>query len=173
MEVRKRILQEREAMPAELQREKSLKIQNQVLENACFKREEWIFLYMNYKAEVQTDLLLEECLRQGKKVVLPRVCGSEMDFYRVKDRKDVQPGYFGILEPVTDKKIQINHGFMVVPGVAFTKEGCRMGYGKGFYDRYLERFPGIYTCGLAYDCQIVKQLPVESHDKKLNECITG
>lgn len=126
---------------------------------------------MDYKAEVQTGMLLEECFKLGKKVALPKVDGDEMDFYPVESLTDVKPGYFGILEPVTTKKVEVNQGFMTVPGVAFTKEGYRMGYGKGFYDRYLERFPKIYTCGLAYECQLVEHLPIEPHDKKLDELI--
>lgn len=172
-DIRKRILKARQELSQKEQKEKSLLIQKKILANPYFQEAEWVFLYMDYKAEVQTGMLLDECFRLGKRIALPRVTGTEMDFYQVNKKEDVQPGYFGILEPVTTVKIEVNKGFMTVPGVAFTKDGYRMGYGKGFYDRYLAKFPEIYTCGLAYDCQIVDELPVEEHDKKLQELMIG
>ncbi len=85
---------------------------------------------------------------------------------------DVRAGYFGILEPAGQDKIERQHGFMMVPGVAFSKDGVRIGYGKGFYDRYLKRFPDIYTCAAAYAFQVADSLPFEKHDIKLMEIIT-
>ncbi len=187
-EIRKKILKVRQELCKEEQNRRSLKIQKQVLEHPHFQQAQWIFLYMDYKAEVQTGFLLEKCFELGKRLALPKIDGDVMNFYEVRTREDVQPGYFGILEPVTTREVtpelretagdaakvkNESKAFMTVPGVAFSKDGYRMGYGKGFYDRYLARFPGIYTCGLAYECQIVEELPVETHDKKLDELIVG
>lgn len=163
----------RRELPQDLQDEKGMFIQKKVLAMTAFKEASTVYLYMDFKGEVQTSLLLDECFRQKKRVVLPRIDGDEMDFYEVRSREELKPGYFGILEPVSRDKIDESRGFMVVPGVAFSKDGYRMGYGKGFYDRYLTRYPGIYTCGICYDCQVIDDLIVEEHDRKLDELVTG
>lgn len=170
-DIRKRILTIRKSQSLEEQKKRSQKIQEQVLEHKNFCVASLIFLYMDCQAEVQTGFLLRQCWELGKRVVLPRVEGTEMEFYEVRSLEEVQPGAFGILEPIPLRNVEENGGFMVVPGVAFSKDGYRIGYGKGFYDRYLYRFPGIYTCGLAYVCQMLEQLPIEKHDRKLKEII--
>lgn len=171
-DIRRQMLALRKQMSLEEQRNKSRVIQKKVLACLEFQKAEWIFLYMDCKGEVQTKELLMQCLKQEKHVALPRVCSDEMDFYEVKSIKDVEPGYFGILEPTGKKKIEKPHGFMLVPGVAFSKDGVRLGYGKGFYDRYLKRFPDLYTCAAAYAFQVADSLPFEEHDIKLKEIIT-
>lgn len=170
-DIRKRILKIRETQPIELQKEKSMWIQKKVIQNAEFVGADWIYLYMDYRGEVQTGWLLEEALKLGKKVALPRVQNGEMDFYEVTSKAQVQAGYFGIPEPVTSKVVEEGHGFMTVPGVVFSKNNYRIGYGKGFYDRYLSRYPEIYTCGLAYGCQMLESVPADSHDIQLKEVI--
>lgn len=127
---------------------------------------------MDYNSEVQTGYLLDECLKLGKHVAIPKVIGNDMEFYEIKNRTDVRIGYKGIREPDTTHLIQQTHAFMVVPGVAFSTSLMRLGYGKGFYDRYLQRFPQLYTCGAAYECQVLEQLLCEPHDVSLKELIT-
>ncbi len=170
-DIRKRILSLRLEQPQEEQNKRSQEIQKRILNNKHFCTSEWIFLYMAYKAEVQTEMLLEQALKMGKRVALPKVEDTTMDFYEIRSKIEVQPGYFGILEPITSDKVKAGQGFMAVPGVAFSKDGYRLGYGKGFYDRYLARFPGIYSCGLAFSCQMLENLPVQKHDRKLDEVV--
>lgn len=171
-DIRRRLLALRSMVPIEQQHKWSVQIQRQVLAREKFQDAKWVYLYMDYKSEVQTDMLFQECLRLGKRIALPKVHEDTMDFYEVKSRTDVREGYKGILEPVTDRLVQEHHAFMAVPGVAFSKGRMRLGYGKGFYDRYLQRFPDIYTCALAYECQVVEELPTEKHDILLKELIT-
>ena len=127
---------------------------------------------MDYQSEVCTGLLLTESLRMGKRIAVPRVEGTEIEFYEIESENDVEPGYAGIPEPVTRRTVTDGNGYMVVPGTVFSKDRYRIGYGKGFYDRYLKRYPNIYTCGLAFDCQIVEQIPTEEHDVALKKIIT-
>lgn len=171
-DIRKHMLKLRGSLPQEKQDKWSLSIQKKIMQCVQFQNSEWIYLYMNYKSEVQTGFLLDECLRLGKRIALPRVEGQDMHFYEIKDRTDVREGYRGIPEPVTAGRVEREDAFMVVPGVAFSEDRRRIGYGKGFYDRYLHRFPGIYTCGAAYECQVAEQLPYEEHDVSLNKLIT-
>lgn len=171
-DIRKRMLHIRSTIPQIQQNTWSRTIQEQVLKRPAFQNADWIYLYMDYKSEVQTGFLFEECLKLGKHIALPRVHGSDMEFYEVRNRTDVLSGYKGILEPATTHLVQQPKAFMAVPGVAFSRNRMRLGYGKGFYDRYLQRFPDIYTCALAYECQVLEELPCEEHDVPLKELIT-
>lgn len=171
-DIRRRILRIRQNISKEQQDTWSRIIQEQIARRPQLKRTEWVYLYMDYKSEVQTGLLLEECLKMGKRIAIPKVEGDEMHFYEIKDRTDVRSGYRGIPEPCTHNLVENEHAFMVVPGVAFSEDRRRIGYGKGFYDRYLHRFPEIYTCAAAYECQVLEQLPYEEHDVAINELIT-
>ncbi len=166
------MLAARKQMPLEEQQEKSRMIQEKIWAHPKFQAAEWIFLYMDCKGEVQTKELLKRCLEHNKNVALPRVCGNEMDFYVVKGMEEVRRGHFGILEPVGQEKAERQKGFMLVPGVAFSRNGMRLGYGKGYYDRYLKRFPDIETYAAAYAFQVLEVLPAEEHDMPLKEIIT-
>ena len=110
---------------------------------------------------------------QGKTVLLPRVISdTDMELRRYTGRQDLQPGAYGILEPVgelfTDyEKIDV----AIVPGMAFDAEGHRLGRGKGYYDRFLSRVPYIYKIGLCFAWQMVEQIPCDEHDILMDEVI--
>ena len=95
-----------------------------------------------------------------------------MHFYEITALSDCVPGAFGILEPAGEEKDRITTpGFMLVPGLAFDKNGNRLGYGGGFYDKYLASHEEIITAALGYDFQIVEKVPSEPHDKKMDYLI--
>ena len=132
-----------------------------------------VALFSSLADEPQTASLVERLRLAGVRVVMPRIEGSEMEFYDIDE--GLQLGSFGILEPTTAAPIEPREiDAMVVPGVAFTREGARCGRGKGFYDKYLSR-KGFraYTIGVCYGCQIVDELPTEQHDKIMNTVIHG
>ena len=123
-----------------------------------------IALFMALPDEPQTAAFIEQ-LSRHKRVVVPRIEGEEMEFYDIAE--GVEVGAFGIMEPIATKPVEPSEiDVMVVPGVAFTRYGARLGRGKGFYDKYLSR-KGFraYTIGVCYPCQLVEELPAESHDK--------
>ena len=125
-----------------------------------------IALFMALPDEPQTAAFIEQ-LSRHKRVVVPRIEGEEMEFYDIAD--GVKIGAFGIMEPIATKPVEPSEiDVMVVPGVAFTRYGARLGRGKGFYDKYLSR-KGFraYTIGVCYPCQLVEELPAESHDKRI------
>ena len=129
-----------------------------------------IALFISLADEPVTADIIEHFSR-SKRVVVPRIEGEEMNFYDISE--GVQPGAFGILEPTAatpSEPCEID--VMIVPGVAFTRNGARCGRGKGFYDKYISR-QGFraYTIGVCYSCQIVDKLPTEEHDKTLNRVI--
>ncbi|MCR5215837.1 MAG: 5-formyltetrahydrofolate cyclo-ligase [Lachnospiraceae bacterium] len=138
-----------------------------------FIKADEIYAYMNYNAEVHMQSLIERLWEQGRKVYLPKVEGEEMNFYEVHSMKDLASGCKGILEPVEDCNKALNpRGVMIVPGLAFDPMGGRIGYGGGFYDKYLERYPEFFTIGLGFDFQLVSQVPRGEWDRGLDLVIT-
>ena len=124
-------------------------------------------VYLSKEPEVDTLRLLKRLYHRKKVVAAPRVRGETLRFFRIrKGLKDCQPGHFSVMEPkpgspeVPAKKIDV----LLVPGVVFDREGHRLGYGKGFYDRFLGRNPRLISIGLAYDKTVVPVLPVDKRD---------
>ena len=129
-----------------------------------------VALFISLCDEPQTNDAIAELVKT-KRVVVPRIEGEEMDFYEISE--GVAQGAFGILEPLSSTPIEPSEiDVMVVPGVAFTQNGERLGRGKGFYDKYLSR-KGFraYTIGICYPCQVTESLPTEPHDKVMDEVI--
>ncbi len=131
-----------------------------------------IALFVALGDEPQTDLTIAK-LAKTKRVVVPRIEGEEMEFYDISE--GVQKGAFGIMEPIATETVNpAEIDVMIVPGVAFTPSGARLGRGKGFYDKYLSHSDfRAYTIGVCYPCQVVESLPVEEHDKVLDKVVWG
>ena len=130
-----------------------------------------IALFISLPDEPQTATFIEQLLGKNKRIVVPRIEGEEMNFYDIS--AGLEKGSFDIMEPTSNTPIEPSEiDIMIVPGVAFTRTGQRLGRGKGFYDKYLSR-KGFraYTIGVCYPCQIVENLPTEMHDKSLDSVI--
>ena len=137
-----------------------------------FMNADWIYAYIACRNELETADIISWCLSYGKHVAVPKVQGEIMHFYEITVLSDCVPGAFGILEPAGEKKDRITTpGFMLVPGLAFDKNGNRLGYGGGFYDKYLASHEEIITAALGYDFQIIEKVPSEPHDKKMDYLI--
>jgi 5-formyltetrahydrofolate cyclo-ligase len=121
-----------------------------------------IALFISLADEPQTANFIEQLSLQNKRVVVPRIESEEMNFYDISE--GVSEGAFGIMEPIATTPIEPSEiDVMIVPGVAFTRQGARCGRGKGFYDKYLAR-EGFraYTIGACYPCQVVEHIPTEA-----------
>lgn len=166
-EIRKEMIQRRKNMSSDECKIKSNFICKKIMESYVYKNSESIFCYASVNNEVSLDTLIEDAFKNGKKVAFPKVEGNNIRFYHVKTLEDLAPGYFEIPEP--DSSMPAKEGdVVIVPGVAFSKNGERLGYGGGFYDRFLSE-NDIYSIGVGYDFQIIPSLPVEEHDIKINE----
>lgn len=154
-------------------KEKSVAICSVVLDNEAFKKASVVALYANISSEVMTESLFDEALKCRKVVLYPKVCGKGvMKFYRVYEKKDLQVGKFGILEPSTEEEFGKDKiDLFIVPGLAFDRKMNRLGYGGGYYDRYLEGAKGI-KMGLSFSSQICGKLENYPHDVKLDYIIT-
>lgn len=153
----------------EIDREqKSKEIIKKLFLSNVFKNANIVATTMPMEHEVNTRYLIQECWNENKTVVVPKCIHKtrEMDFYKIKSFSDLEKGYFGILEPKVNLCEKINKTdieLIVVPGVAFTNKGERIGYGGGYFDRYLQDYEKNFL-SLAFDCQIVDDLPTEKHD---------
>ena len=130
-----------------------------------------VALFISLPDEPSTKMLIER-LSQHKRIVIPRIEGEEMEFYDISE--GVAVGSFNIMEPIATTPITPSEiDVMVAPGVAFTRNGARLGRGKGFYDKYLSRNGfRAYTIGVCYPCQIAVALPCEEHDATMNLVIS-
>lgn len=123
-----------------------------------------ILAYADYNHEVITRYLIQEAWKAGKEVAVPKVVGKDMVFYRLTDFSQLEPGYFGIPEPVRGEVVEWEDALMIMPGVAFDHKLHRVGYGGGFYDRFLEKHPYITRVAVAFDFQVLDQVPAEPTD---------
>ena len=124
-----------------------------------------LYGYLSYNQEVRTVPMLEQALRDGKKVAVPKCYGDEMKFIYLDDLTKVAKGYAGIPEPIADEPVAHDETALVLmPGLAFDPQGHRIGYGGGFYDKFLSREPNHPTLALCYDFQMLPHLDTEEHD---------
>ena len=130
-----------------------------------YREAKTIYGYLPYNQEVRIVPMLERALRDGKRVAVPKVYGDEMRFIYLEDLSKVEKGYCNIPEPIADGPIADDPTALVLmPGLAFDPQGHRMGYGGGFYDKFLAAEPGHPTLALCYDFQMLDHLDAEAHD---------
>ena len=164
-DIRKKIFASRKACTDEQIENWSLDITRRVISLPAFRNAKRILAYADYNHEVITRYLIEEAWKAGKEVAVPKVVGKDMVFYRFTDFSQLQPGYYGIPEPDgSGEAVNWEEALMIMPGVAFDRENHRVGYGGGFYDRYLEKHPSLERVAVAFDFQIMPEVPVEPTD---------
>ena len=124
-----------------------------------------IYGYMPYNQEVRTIPMMEQALRDGKRVAVPKVYGDTMKFIYMDDLSQVEEGYYNSPEPIADGPVAEDPTALVLmPGLAFDEKGNRMGYGGGFYDKFLAQEPDHPTVALCYAFQMVDHIPTEEYD---------
>ena len=130
-----------------------------------YRQAKTLYLYLSYNQEVRTEEILHQAIQDGKAVAVPKVYGETMRFLYITDLSEVAKGYSGILEPIADGPVAVDPTALVLmPGLAFDREGHRIGYGGGFYDKFLASEPNHPTVALCYDFQMVEDLPTEDYD---------
>ena len=152
--------------------------QDDIIFNKVINLEEYIqtnliLIYVSLKEEVDTIKLIKYSLEKGKKVAVPKCEGNNIVFYYINTLEDLEKGNFGILEPRTSQKVtDFNHSICIVPGVVFDKQNNRIGYGRGFYDRFLKNYTGI-KIGLTYKECICDKIVVDDYDMKIDKIINN
>lgn len=170
--LRQNMKAKRKALTREEKNDAAAKCLSKLKELPQFMNSDWIYAYIACRNELETADIIRWCLSHGKHIAVPKVHGEIMHFYEIHSLADCVPGAFGILEPAGEEKDRITEsGFMLVPGLAFDKNGNRLGYGGGFYDKYLASHEEIITAALGYDFQIIEKVPAESHDRRMDYLI--
>ncbi len=174
----RKIVKEKKDILTEDQRQK---LDNMIFNNVTtsdeYKNSNVVFIFVSYNNEVDTHKIIKQALKDGKILCVPKVISKEegMIIVRIKQFEDLQAGAYGILEPKNDElriaedEIDISY----LPGLAFDKKGGRVGYGGGFYDRFLRKTrENSKKIGLAYGFQIFHEVPMEEHDVFIDGIIT-
>ena len=171
LELRKQVLYEMKAISQEQKQFIDQALTEQLLQHPFYQEAKVIATYLSFPHEFQTQELIEQALRDCKKVLIPKTYSKGRMAFVIYDPQQLVKTSFGLLEPQGDlgvvdaSQIDLVH----VPGLAFTMEGYRIGYGGGYYDRYLKHFPG-HTLSTVYPCQIRDFIP-EDHDIPVQEVL--
>jgi len=179
-EVRTEILIWRKNLTGIETSDKSREITRKLLSLDQYREAEAILAYMDFKNEVKTSDIISDSLSSGKRVFLPTVDPETMtmDFYEIDRESLLKSGYFGIKEPEKKGKrfsfedFNGHKVFMTVPGVAFDEALYRIGYGKGFYDKYLSADNSIFKCGICFEDQVVDAIEHDETDVRMDIIIT-
>lgn len=175
-EIRKRILALRDSMTYEERAKGTLLVTERILGHQWFYGCEDFLCFVSFGSEIGTQELIDEALRRNKRVFVPRVeqgkDTSELEFYRIFSREELVPGYRGIPEPSGETESYAYSGkragktLLLMPGAAFDGYRNRLGYGKGFYDRYLADKEALQlrSVAIGFRCQLVEEIPSEKTD---------
>ena len=171
-QMRKEMLLHRKNMSDTEVAKKSAQIIEQIMKDADFAKATTIMAYMPVNQEVDVRPLIEYALSKGKRVVLPVTKGLEMYPVRLKSMNELIPGEYGIPIPSSNERIPVNEiEYIIVPGVAYDETGGRIGYGGGYYDRFLPWTSAI-TCGVCYEFQIVARIESDETDVKVHKVVS-
>ena len=164
-ELRREIRARKRTMTEAEIEERSARLARLFFASGAYQNAKTIYGYLPYNQEVRTVPMLERALKDGKKVAVPKVYGEEMKFLYLDDLNAVAKGYAGIPEPIADEPVaQDETALVLMPGLAFDPQGHRIGYGGGFYDKFLAAEPNHPTLALCYEFQMLPKLDVEDHD---------
>ncbi len=182
--LRKELLNARNA----LKKEEISRMSHRILENIKnlpeWKQAENVYTYVSFESEVNTIFFIKECFKESKKVAVPKVLEKgNMEFFYISSLEELKPGMWGILEPEGKEEQQampflVKEGmvkpFLMIPGLGFDREFHRLGYGGGFYDKYLKKYGvnNFLKVAVAFPMQIKKAIPYEEHDIFMDMIIT-
>lgn len=162
----------REQVGEELVRINSGRIMERVLSMPLYQEKDCLYVYVDFNREVKTRALIERALADGKTVAVPKVMRGSMVFIRLTDFSQLGRGYYGIMEPKGGEEVRREDALMLMPGVAFDRQRRRIGYGGGYYDRFLAAHPGIATAALAFGFQVFDEIPAEETDIRPSFVVT-
>ena len=189
-ELRKIKMHERDSLSRDEAQALSDIITDKILSLEEYREADTILTYVSCRSEVMTDRLILAALKAGKKVGVPKVEGDIMNFYYINSLDDLEAGYFGVREPkpciISDTSLSSGskHAeslvsdpsgcLMIVPGLAFDKDLNRIGYGKGFYDKYFQSHidTPFTKCGIAFDIQLCEKIEADRYDQPLDMLVT-
>lgn len=170
--IRKKILKLRKDHAIFDKYKKDKAILNRLAKFKIFRDSKEFFTYLSHKGEVSTDLLIDKFFGK-KKIIVPKVRNSKICLFELKDKYQFEKGRFGIREPKVclPKKNWKEIDIAIIPGIAFDKSGHRIGFGRGYFDKFLKKLH-CTTIGLAYELQIIDKVPAQPYDVPVEYIIT-
>lgn len=174
--LRSRCKKLRAACPADVKRRLDEGLTAKVLGMEEYAACETLFIFISTPIECDTAPIIRDAFARGKRVAVPRCAdkSGRMDFYYIRSADDLAPGAFGLMEPdpaKCEKVTDLSSGLCIVPGLCFDLEGYRVGFGKGYYDRFLDAFGGV-TAGICYSKFTLKELPRGAYDRHTDILVT-
>ena len=177
--LRHEILARRDALGEDERRAKSAAIAARLKVQPEYGAARTVLFYVSFRSEAATRQIIEDALREGKRVLAPKVDrkAHRLKLFEITSvARDLEAGYMGIYEPVEGPGGEVDPSevdMVVLPGVGFDSAGRRLGYGGGYYDRLIERLrPKVPLVALAFELQVVDEVPCEEHDKRVDRIIT-
>ena len=174
-ETRKLLLQKRREIPKDKKDIYDKKISNQIIDSDFYKKANRVLVFASVGDEFNTNFIVDACRNDGKTVYYP-LCidnAGKMEFKKVDSSDDLQSGMYNIPEPKShcENYIPSENDIVIVPCLSATEDGYRIGYGKGYYDRFLKDFVGVSICP-CYDEMVSEYLPTDNFDVKINILVT-
>lgn len=177
--LRTEMLKKRKALPFDRRFRSEVLITDRILGHQWYYSATDILVYKSCGSEVSTEEIIKDALQHGKRVYLPKVLSPEngtMEFYRITGETPLTKGYGGILEPPAENPFiytgeTAKSTLMIMPGLAYDRKRSRIGYGKGFYDRYLQEKEALHTIAIGFDCQMVNDIEEDPNDIKPKQVI--
>lgn len=171
-DIRKYVLEKRNHLTEKDWEEKNHRIYEKVVSHPFFLKSDAIYCYLDYRREVGTRTIIEHAWKLGKKVAVPKVVEDDMEFCYLESFDDLQEGFKGIPEPKHKQLACEENVLVIMPGAAFDAACNRIGYGKGYYDKYLYAHPNYKTIAIAFELQMVDTIPADCYDIGPNMIIT-
>lgn len=178
-QIRKELLEKRSVLSAETVEHKSQLIFQRLKTVHFYNSASYVMLYISFRNEVRTSEIIKDLFRHGKRVFIPVTVPKTKELIvseLIDVEKDLEIGHFGVLEPKKDAIRPVEPqilDFIIVPGVGFDSRGYRIGYGGGYYDRFLPQFSSsVPTVSLAFELQIIDKVPTDSYDYPVQYIVT-
>jgi len=169
--LRKQLLDARDGLSLEFMKITSKEIQENLRKIDLYRNAKTIGAYYSIGSEVKTQDILQEILNAGKVLALPKVVKNDLVFKKILNFSELEPGNFSVIEPKDKCEDVKNLDLIIVPAIALSKDGFRLGYGFGYYDRYLHGKKST-KIALSYAKQVIRAFPVDDHDIKMNFIVT-
>lgn len=176
-EFRKYIIEKRDELDKVVKSQRNAKIITKLTDSKYYRCAQTIFVFVSFGSEVDTHGFIEQSLKDGKTVGVPKIITKEqgIEVLKITGLGDLKPGYYGILEPVEGCQpiASDDIDLIIMPGVAFDRSGGRIGYGAGYYDRYLAAMTkSVRKIALGYSFQVLDYVPTEDFDIRIDGIIT-
>ena len=169
--LRKKFISERNSLASDYRNSSANTIFTTLEEQNFFESSEKIFIYVGFGSEITTETFIKKWINK-KQIFVPKIENGKMNLIRLKSWDELAPGHFGVLEPTSSDYYEGKIDLVVTPSIVFDNNGYRLGYGKGYYDKYFSSREYDISVGLSYHKLLQDNVPKEDHDIKVDVIIT-